>query len=256
MTKISTPNKIEYGFQFNPKASPSWQEVQLSDLADLPEWEKVSVTAKVVKIHPEKSVTSKQGSKLRVANVVICDTSGQMQLDAWESHIDQIQEGSSYQMTPVQVKKWSGSIKLSTVMQTKTTKVDKDEQQKLEVEEMKGDDTATVVVKQIDSIRKMEKLHCCMHCMKPIIQISASTLARCDRCGTTMHVADCSESYRLRFTIEPEEKDMIPLLVYENALCDMVDGKTEENEIMERLLTVQDIAITYNTNNNFVIKIE
>ena len=209
----------------------------MSDLADLPEWEKVSVTAKVVKIHPEKSVTSKQGSKLRVANVVIFDTSGQMQLDAWESHIDQIQEGSSYQMTPVQVKKWSGSIKLSTVMQTKITKVDKDELQKLEVEEMKGDDTATVVVKQIDSIGK----------------ISASILARCD---TTMRVADCSESYRLRFTIKPEEKDMIPLLVYENALCDMVDGKTEENEIMERLLTVQDIAITYNTNNNFVIKIE
>ena len=220
MCKLSVPDQSEYAFQFNENASLICPQVLISDVFEkYQDWDVVGIIAKVVQILPKKTVQAgDKNGELRLAEAILCDSSGCIRLDVWQENIEKINVGSVYEMRPLQVRTWSRQKKLVTMMHSRFTAVVNEVLQNLTMNddpnESLGPTSAVITVSEISSVEKVEKICCCMNCRKPIMQTSATLFARCDRCGHTMRVRDCSKDFRVKFVVTSKDEKKVSLLAY------------------------------------------
>lgn len=116
MTFVSVPQPSEYPFQYSEIRTT--EEDLLSVLQILNsknEWDKLAIHGKIANITEPTKVDKNQ---LSFATATIIDQTGTMSIDLWETHINDVIEGHSCQITFWLVRIWSGRKKLSTTLKT------------------------------------------------------------------------------------------------------------------------------------------
>ena len=106
---------------------------------------------------------------------------------------------------------------------------------------------STLVVPFIKSVEKVEVYSVCLQCSKKLLQATASLIVKCDRCKHSMILSNCQKRISVHFTVESQ--DVTTLTVFENILRSVIPemGEISEEELIERLLLLNNVRITYNS---------
>ena len=177
MTFVSVPQPSEYSEIRTAEEDPL---SVLEILNSKNEWDKVTVRGKIANITEPTKVGKNQ---LNLATATIVDQTGTIPIDLWETHINDVIEGHSYQMSPLLVRVWSGRRKLSTTLKTEIKAINDEKFAKIEVSQTKKSAKETVVIKEFTAITKCDKFLRCPKCTKKIPQTTCSRIAKCHKCG-------------------------------------------------------------------------
>ena len=218
------------------------------------EWDKVAVRGKIANITEPTKVGKNQ---LNLATVAIVDQTGTIPIDLWETHINDVIEGHSYQMSSLQVRIWSGRKKLATTLKTEIKAINDEKFAKIEVSQTKKSAKETVVIKEITAIPKCDKFQRCPKCTKKIPQTTYSRIAKCHKCGI-MKEEKCKVGLFLTVTVETTEKEQSLHLNNEilSSILKHDVSSTDESAIAEELLFVENIAVTYDVDSLVVSHVE
>ncbi|XP_020613627.1 uncharacterized protein LOC110051885 [Orbicella faveolata] len=120
MTLVTTPKPSKYDFQYADFAQhEDTTPVPIFDVLNKHnQWDTVTIKGKIAQIKDTTIVGSK---KLRLCQALIADNTATMPLDIWENNIATFKLGSIYIVAPVQVRVWSRTKKLSTIVKTTVT---------------------------------------------------------------------------------------------------------------------------------------
>ena len=262
MTRVSFPNQSEYSFQYAEQPNEMPYTTSIGEiLSSCSEWDSVTLCGKAIRINESTNVAS---GNLTVAQALFTDTTGIIKVDLWEQNISKVEIGNVYQISPVQVRVWSDTKKLSTVISTVITPVsDNQNLNDLQVPSEKIESTIDTVVVKEKNISLLDKVEYFIQCAKPtcqrkILQDTCRAVVSCDRCGGSMCLADCSKKICVRIVVLPENQKELRLTAFENTLQNVIAGELHsltQSEIAEVLLLLEDITITYNSTSMIVIKI-
>ena len=262
MTKISSPQPTEYSFQFKEQASAHDPQKSVKEILEsCNEGEVMCVRGKIVGMGEASTARS---NKLRVANAVFADQTGRIDLDLWEDHINAVQVGKVYCICPVQVRRWLGKKKISTVVRTTIKPQNMDallsEIALVSEEEFgEGFGSNTRVIPRFQCVEKVETYLQCMKCSRKILQAMGSSVVRCDRCGYSMRTVDCPVRRYASVVLEaPDGTDGKPVhvTVFNDVLEKLVPNCKDRSdaEVAEMLLMVENITITYDSDTSIVLR--
>ena len=207
MTKVSFANQQEYSFQYHKQTNDSSQPTTIKDIiSSCSQWDYVTLYVKAILINDPNVVSS----NLRVAQSYFADNTGTIQVDVWEDNITNVDVGKVYKMTPVQVRVWDNTKKLSTILSTVVTHIP-DEQCFKEVQvprkNIESMSHATVlVVPKIHIINQVENLTQCVKCSRKILQETAKKIVKCDRCSSAMRISHCKRQLCIKLVVLSLEK--------------------------------------------------
>ena len=126
MTYVGQPTAGEYSFQYAEVPEEKQIATNIIDiLNEGKEWDRVSLTAKVIQKEEAIQVGSK---KLKLAVATVVDSTGSIPLDIWEEHIQSIEIGKVYFMEPLQVRYGLTKKKLATKKKTNITQIKEDQE--------------------------------------------------------------------------------------------------------------------------------
>ena len=153
----------------------------------------MSIRGKIVGV-AEPTVTKSRG--LKVANALFAYETGKIELDLWEGHISAVEVGRAYTMSPVQVRRWLGNKKVSTVVSSTIRAEEMNEclsaiplATKEEIRE--GFASSTLTIRSFQCVEKVESYVQFRKCSRKILQAMGTPVVRCDRCGYSMRTVDC-----------------------------------------------------------------
>ena len=228
MTYVSIPQPSEYAFQYSEITTAEEDPLSILEILNSKkEWEKVGVRGKIANITEPIKIGKNQ---LNLATATLIDHTGTIPIDLWETHIKDVIEGYSYQMSSLLVRIWSGRKKLSTTLKTEIKAINDEQFAKIEVSQTKKSATETVVIKEITAITKCDKFQKCPKCTKKIPQTTCSRIAKCPKCGT-MKAEKCQVGLFLTVTVD-------------------------ESAIAEELLFVENISVTYDVDSLVISQVE
>jgi len=190
--------------------------------------EKVSLKCKIIKVSEPEIVTKKAtGKQLKKQNVIVADESGQCRLVLWESDVGGLEEGRTYLLVDVAVRKYNFTRHLS-YNQESTHELADDLQ---EVDDSDndddggdGDEYGRVVEGEITLVKSASEYLSCRACKCKVI-MKSETLAKCNKCGSYMKASACSVGKAATFTVmDAATKQEIELSAFDPVLEEMVEG--------------------------------
>lgn len=204
MTYFSIPQPSQYAFQYSEITTVEEDPLSVLEILNSKnEWDKVHVRGKIANITEPIEVGK---NRLNLATATIVDQTGTMPIDLWETHINDVIEKHSYQMSSLLVRIWSGRKKLSTTLKTEIKAINDEEFAKIEVSQTKKSRKETVVIKEITAIKKCDKFQKCPKCTKKIPQTTCSRIAKCRKCGT-MKAEKCQVGLFVTCTVTVESTE-------------------------------------------------
>ena len=251
MTKISKPEQTEYSFQFTDVPTvPAAEMVSVKDIMEAPsnEGELVSVRGKIIHVNSPSLVTANQ---LQIASAVLADATGTITLDLWQQHISAVQVGHVYNISPVQIRRWQGKKKISTVTRTAISVDDQADavaqiQIDANIDEQHDQPSArTLQVQNIYAIETVETHLQCVKCSRKILQ-AAGLVVHCDRCGYTMRTSNCPKR-RFAAIVVKAEGNLLYLKVFDSVLQAFFPNydNMADVQVAEELLLADNISLTY-----------
>ena len=126
------------------------------------------------------------GKKLKLCEGVLADNTAAMPIDIWESHIPKFSLGSVYTLQTVQIRVWSGTKKISTVLKTSVETLTDESLEAIplltDLDDL-TDDLSTETIKEFIRVESFDKFLKCMKCHRKIQGNSSSRVVKCQRCG-------------------------------------------------------------------------
>lgn len=255
MTLISTPNALEYSFQFSDELSSKKSQTKtLKEVAEQGlDMELVTVCVKVLTVEPVKIVGM---DKLKLVNAVIADRSATVPLEIWENQVDAISCSGMYRMENLRVRNRNGVKMLGTTKETSVDQIANDDLQKLCCNSKTVDvaPTRSVKVANINYIERLEEFKKCCNCKKKIIQASTtnSGIIRCDKCQCVMKSENCENGVWAKLVVIVDGEN-VQLILFEEVLKSFCKGKLPSvDQLHEKLLLESNLEITYNRNSKIV----
>lgn len=102
ITNISTPQLMEYNFQFEPSLKE--QEPEATTILELlntkKEWDVVCLRGKIISLNEQRQVGSPR-KRYNIAEAVVADETGSIPLDIWEDNINHITQGELFKASNV-----------------------------------------------------------------------------------------------------------------------------------------------------------
>ena len=149
---------------------------------------------------------------------------------------------------------WNGVRKLTTTTNSAVLETPNPLLEGLEVEDNSNPyQETTLLLSRIVSIESVEKykIHVCGHCAKRIIQVQG-LLVKCDHCHQKLRASSCSTKLSASIVVK-NESTRLYLSVRDDVLQQLLgpyDPDTiDTNNIEEKLLFLEKIAITYTDGN-------
>lgn len=152
-----------------------------------------------------------------------------------------------YTFTNLQVRVWSGKKKLSTTIRTVVQPVQDPALSQIPIDSTDKETEETLQVSDVHSVQKIEKYLKCKHCNKKILQGTCTDVIQCERCGFIMRATTCEKSVTAKIVLLDEQE--VSLKIDDTLLTKMfgdvisIDDKT----LAQKLLFLEDFAVTYNT---------
>ena len=259
MTKISSPQPTEYSFQFEEVGSNDEEKrILVREIIDkFNEGDLMSIRGKIVGV-AEPTVTKSRG--LKVANALFADETGKIELDLWESHISAVEVGRVYTISPVQVRRWLGKKKVSTVVSSIIRAEEMSEclsaiPLATEEEIREGSASSTLTIRSFQCVEKVELYLQCRKCSRKILQAMGTLVVRCDRCGYSMRTVDCPVCRYALVGMEVPDGSPVHVTVFSDVLEELVpDCKNLSDGEVEETLLMENVTITYDSNTCIVLK--
>jgi len=109
----------------------------------------------------------------------------------------------------------------------------------------------TLLLSRIDSIESVEKYKICGHCAKRIIQVQG-LLVNCDHCHHKLRASRCPTKLSASIVVK-DESSKLYLSVRDHVLQQLLGpydpDDIDTNDVEEKLLFLENIAITYTGGN-------
>lgn len=197
------------------------------------------------------------GKKLKLCEGVLADNTAAMPIDIWESHIPKFSLGSVYTLQPVQIRVWSGTKKISTVLKTSVETLTDESLEAIplltDLDDL-TDDLSTETIKEFIRVESFDKFLKCMKCHRKIQGNSSSRVVKCQRCGI-MKTQRCQYGLTLKVIVDIEGLGERTLKMGDDILCKVLNEEVlsmDEDSISELLLFKDSITVTFNTNTYIV----
>lgn len=208
--------------------------------------------------------TVKSNGKTRMKQeAILTDESGSIRIVFWQSDIEIIQSGSSYELTRAIVKNYDGenyiTINRQTVLRNSTVKVARDDDERVQVQNIsKGFLPA-------DGLEKVTSYLCCNKCNASLLQNDNRKVGKCSNCGCGELKSKCKK-LMIAKALFIKDKKKVTLTIFDEKLAELYTiyrkqtnstqlySQLDEDEIMEFLLCVEAV-VCYNKRLN-VISIE
>ena len=258
MTKISSPQPTEYLFQFEEVGSNEEEKrTAVREIIDnFNKGDLMSIRGKIVGI--AEPVTKSRG--LRVANALFADETGKIELDLWEGHISDVEVGRVYTISPVQVRRWLGKKKVSTVVSSIIRAEVMDESLSgiplaTEEEIREGSASSTLTIRNFQCVEKVESYLQCRKCSRKILQAMGTLVVRCDRCGYSMRTEDCPVRRYASVVMEVTNGSPVHVAIFNDVLEKLLPEckNLSDGEVEEMLLLMENVTITYDSDTCIVL---
>ena len=212
-------------------------------------------------IKSPKTVTMTHQAKVnKVAEVIIVDETGGIQLDLWNEQIDQVHENGVYRFTNLSTTYWNNTVKLSSNIHTIIKQAENETLSELQFneEDFSAPDDLLIVAQRIHSVETVERFRACCNCSRRIIQVQQDVVV-CDHCQHMVLLENCPLRLCVTVTILVEDDLKKSLTMFEDCLK-VVLGEFDVSTIAttdvgRSLLRLSNIEIFYN-DRNIITKIK
>ena len=191
---------------------------------------------------------------LKVATALFADETGKIELDLWEDHIFAVEVGRVYTISPVQVRRWLGKKKVSTVVSSIIRAEVMDEWLSAiplatEEELREGSASTTLTIRSFQCVEKVESYLQCRKCSRRILQAMGTVVVRCDRCGYSMRTVDHPVRRYASVVMEVTDGSSVHVTVFNDVLEKLVPEckNLSDGEVEEELLLMENVTITYDS---------
>ena len=156
--------------------------------------------------------------------------------------------GLVYTLTNLQVRVWSGKKKLSTTTRTVVQPFDDPVLCQIPINSTDTETEETLQVGDLHSVQKIEKHFKCKHCNKKILQGTCTDVIQCERCSFIMRTTTCEKSVTAKVVVLRNDQQLslkIDDVVLTKIFGDVIS--IDDNTLAEKLLFLENFAVTYNT---------
>jgi ribosomal protein L37AE/L43A len=138
-----------------------------------------------------------------------------------------IESGKVYLLRDLHVRIWAG-VKVSTTVDSVVSAIVDEDIQKILVrqDEIQTDNYTIITVPIIAFVQKVETSIACRSCLRRLLQSTDSKFVHCDRCGSTLKIADCRPQVCAKVVVESSEGDQLDLTIFQNVLQSVIEGGT------------------------------
>lgn len=201
-----------------------------------PEGRRVSVSVEVVEVN-EKCVLS---STLEKQEVLIADATGTSMLTLWQSDINKLRQGESYELKNLAIKEFNGKKHLSPPKRSALV------YKRIEEMEMKNVKVAAA------SFSSENKYNICLSC-KGEVNPKNDIIGCCTKCSLRQRLDECSSKSATLYVNHNKEMHtlnaslpMIRSITEDNSITDIAD----EEDVIDTLLNAQPFNLTFNASND------
>ena len=251
-THVAKAEDIEYSFQFHSNENEALSSVEKIKNE---ESEYINILGKIVKIDATKEV-SKGHNNWKVANAVLADHTGKIDVEFWNDYISSVKVGETYVFRNMRTRCWNDVLKLTTSFSTTISQTcEPPSFDELSYDEDKDEEKAqTVQVPSIEAIERVQKYKTCVRCARRILQPNQRVVS-CDNCGYSARSDHCKTTIHAVVVINTGEDETRHLTIFEDLLREVIgesEIETEEMDtesVIEKLVFLEKINITFNDRN-------
>ena len=184
-------------------------------------------------------------------DLIIKDESGEIALHVWEPLYNDLSDKETYTLTHTRLRKYLGNWYIST---SSSSKLSQSESLNISDDTVDFSTTTTTVIEKIEAVGLVDRFVSCNKCKKKITNIEpGAKLVKCLNCKTTKRIGDVKRGMIIPIIILHDAKEL-KLLAPENAL-DTVVPIDDEDAMIEKLMELENVTITFNKKSHFVSKI-
>ena len=260
MTYVTSPKPTEYHFQY-AELSPKNDETPVPIIEILnsgKEWDTVSVKGKIVQL---KDIAIVGAKNLRLCEAVLADDTAKIPFDIWESQIPKFSLGFVYDIHQVQIRVWSGTKKISTVVKTSAEKTDDESLQAIPLLndlDAVTEHLSTETITEFTRVESYEKFLKCMKYHRRIQGNTTSRIVKCQQCGI-MKTEKCEYGLTIKVNVEIQGLGERTLKIGDEILSKLLNEEVlsmDEDNVSELLLFKDSTKLTINTNSYVVTDIQ
>ena len=249
---MSSPRKLSLG----DVVVPLGRTVKISDIASLTGSQEIEVKCKVVKVNEVSTVKkSGDGKELRKQDVIIADETGSCRLVLWEDDVNSLEEGKSYCLLDMGVRRYGAMKYLSfTVKSSKEMIGDLENVNEEDATGEESEDSGHVVSGEISAVISTSEYLSCKFCHSKVVS-EDDVFAECTKCSAVMKLSYYTETKSAKFVVTDKSSNCdTTLLAFEPVLSRIVDGVSGRN-LSIKLLKASSKSFRFN-NRNVVYSIQ
>lgn len=244
-------NKLEVVLRGNTKIEPSSFEfeipdmktvgsplIQLCDLSNYVEYDKVTVKVKVIKVFDPQTVSN---GKIK-QEIIIADETGKCVLTLWESYVNVLCLEKSYQLSRITVKVFMGKHQLS-IPASGSTIEDVSDVEDLDIDsDISEDEDQYLTEVSVAGVQHLDTIYTCINCKKPVEATTEKT-GKCSSCNTVQLLSTPKLSAKL-FIKAKSDVSSIALRANTNAIK-LITNKQSSIE-NDDLIFAEPFDVSYN----------
>lgn len=253
VTHVAKAEDIEYSFQFRSNENETLSSVQKIKNQEVSEY--INILGKIVKIDATKEV-NKGHNNWKVANAVLADHTGKIDIEFWNDYIGSVEVGETYIFRNMRTRCWNDLLKLTTSFSTTVSKTcEPPSFDELRHDEDDNDEEGqTVQVSSIEAVESVKKYKTCVRCARRILQPNQRVVS-CDNCGYSARSDRCKTTIHAVVVISTGEGKTQHLTIFEDLLREVIGESEIETEkmdtesVIEKLVFLEKMNITFNERN-------
>ena len=186
---MSSPRKLSLG----DVVLPLGRTIKISDIPSLIGSQEI-----------ESEVQGGDGKELRKQDVMIADETGSCRLALWEDDVNSLDEGKSYCLVDMEVRRYGAMKYLSfTVKCSKELIVDLEKVNEEDVTAEESEDSGHVVSGEISAVISTSEYLSCKFCHSKVVS-EDDVFAECTKCSAVMKLSYCTETKSATFVVTDE----------------------------------------------------
>ena len=188
---VATTSRIYTVPTENFEDKTSSKQISISELSDLSTTAllQVDITIKVLSIDPSTTVNKNDGSKVTKQDCIISDSTGTCRLVLWETDVEKLVQGQSYQIKVASVRIFkdtkylsiSANCTFSEVANIGVVKEPSDDEDNAKFKDVVG---------EIDTVLSSEQYYSCKSCKSKLQQ--DGVFAKCPKCSSLAKISNCT----------------------------------------------------------------
>ena len=198
--------------------------IELKGVHTIPEHTRVTVQAKVLKIHQSQRV----GGKRVKQDITIANKTGRATLTLWDKDVGVMEANTSYQFNRLETRSFMGKQYLSfpSTVSSFDRIVDLPEVPDFNADSCSSDEEEDLISASIIGIKDLETHYTCVNCNKPAVTPTDEHTGVCDHCKIMQKLTSKQSAKLIK-----SGATKITLKAFEEAIQEIVQSKPNATEV-------------------------